>query len=382
MPYIGKSPTGSAVRQRYHFTATGGETSLSGADDNSKTLKFTDGEYVDVYLNGILLVQGTDYGVGTANTISSLAALAASDIVEVVVYDIYNVAKINSEAIRARHYYTATGGETSIGTSQIAGLSFAANADIDVSLNGISLVAGTDYNTTSANTVGGLSALSAGNVIEIVIYEKFQLADTVSKASGGTFNGPVTFNGQVTFSGDVVGAVQEYFEVNLTSDITSIADNTSTVVDFGGSGAVVYDTKSKFDSSNDAYLLGSSDGVYLITFSCGLASNTLGNSSGQLIAGMSGIEIATDGTTFVGHKVNATSLRNSDGDEGQSVTVTSSFIYKATTATTKIRLTAICETAGSNTWRIGSTGSGMFQTSVTSNLNTARPTFMSVMRIA
>ncbi len=189
MPYIGKSPTGSGVRQRYHFTATGGETSLSGADDNSKTLKFTDGEYVDVYLNGILLVQGTDYGVGTANTISSLAALSGGDIVEVVVYDIFNVAKINSEAIRARHYYTATGGETSIGTAQISGLSFAANADIDVSLNGISLVAGTDYNTTTANTVGGLSALSAGNVIEIVIYEKFQLADALSKAAGGNIGG-------------------------------------------------------------------------------------------------------------------------------------------------------------------------------------------------
>ena len=63
MPYIGKSPTGSGVRQRFHFTAAGGETSLSGADDNSKTLKFTDGEFLDVYLNGVLLVQGTDYGV-------------------------------------------------------------------------------------------------------------------------------------------------------------------------------------------------------------------------------------------------------------------------------------------------------------------------------
>ena len=59
MPYIGKSPTGSGVRQRYHYTATV-ETSLSGADDNSDP-KFTDGEYVDVYLNGVLLVQGTDY---------------------------------------------------------------------------------------------------------------------------------------------------------------------------------------------------------------------------------------------------------------------------------------------------------------------------------
>jgi hypothetical protein len=204
MPYIGKSPTGSGVRTRYYFTATGGETSLSGADDGGKTLTFSDGEYVDVYLNGIALVAGTDYGTATANTISGLAALSTNDIVEVVVYDIYNVAKINSEAVRTRHYYTATGGETSIGTAQIPGLSFPGGTEIEVSLNGISLVAGTDYNTTAANTVGGLSALSAGNVIEIIIYDKFQLADTVSKAQGGTFSGAITAN-----SGLNVGTIKE-----------------------------------------------------------------------------------------------------------------------------------------------------------------------------
>ena len=197
MAYIGKSPTGSGVRQRYVYTATGGETSLSGADDNSKTLKFTDGEYVDVHLNGVLLVQGTDYGVGTANTISSLAALAANDVVEITVYDVYNVAKINSEAMRNRWYFTATGGETSIGTSQISNLVFPANAEIDVKLNGITLQAGTDYNTSSANTVGGLSALTAGQVVEIVYYEKFVLADTVSKASGGNFAGGVNVDGNL-----------------------------------------------------------------------------------------------------------------------------------------------------------------------------------------
>ena len=47
-------------------------------------------------------------------------------------------------------------------------------------------------------------------------------------------------------------AGSEYFEVDLTSDMTSLADVTSTVVDFGGSGTVVYDTASNFDSANDA----------------------------------------------------------------------------------------------------------------------------------
>jgi len=92
MAYIGKSPTGTGVRQRYYFTATGGETSLSGADDNGLTLSYSDGAYVDVLLNGIELVAGTDYNTSTANTIAGLSALAASDIVTVTVYDIFTVA--------------------------------------------------------------------------------------------------------------------------------------------------------------------------------------------------------------------------------------------------------------------------------------------------
>ena len=90
MAYIGKTPS-QATRQRYYFTATGGETSLSGADDNANTLTFTDGNYVDVMLNGVTLVAGTDYNTTTANTIGGLAALVASDIVEVVVYDTFSV---------------------------------------------------------------------------------------------------------------------------------------------------------------------------------------------------------------------------------------------------------------------------------------------------
>jgi len=240
MPYIGKSPTGSGVRTRYYFTATGGETSLSGADDGGKTLTFSDGEYVDVYLNGVALVAGTDYGTATANTIGGLAALSGGDIVEVVVYDIYNVAKINSEAVRTRHYYTATGGETSIGTAQIPALSFSGGTEIEVSLNGISLVQGTDYNTTAANTVGGLSALSAGNVVAIVLYEKFQLADTVSKAQGGTFSGAVTAS-----SGLNVGTIKE-------------ATGTTTAITIDSSGRV-------FKPATPAFHAYANDGAYITT---------------------------------------------------------------------------------------------------------------------
>ena len=92
MPYIGRS-SDFGVRQRYYFTqASAGATSISGLDDNGRRLKIPDGNYADVYLNGVLLVADVDYNTNTANTISSLTALAASDVVEIVTYDAFNVA--------------------------------------------------------------------------------------------------------------------------------------------------------------------------------------------------------------------------------------------------------------------------------------------------
>ena len=96
MSYIGRFSNNVAVRQTYFYTAAGSETSLSGADDNGNALVFTDGAYVDVYLNGVLLVKDTDYDVDTTNTIDNLAALSASDVVEIVVYDVFSVAGLSS----------------------------------------------------------------------------------------------------------------------------------------------------------------------------------------------------------------------------------------------------------------------------------------------
>ena len=90
MAYLGKTPS-QGVRNRFYFTASGGETSLSGADDNGNTLTFADGAFVDVSVNGISLVAGTDYNTSTDNTIAGLTALTANDVVEIVAYDVFNI---------------------------------------------------------------------------------------------------------------------------------------------------------------------------------------------------------------------------------------------------------------------------------------------------
>lgn len=67
---------------RFLFTAAGGETSFSGADDNAATLAFTAGRE-QVFMNGVLLVPGVDYGTSGGDTITALAALQAGDTVQV-----------------------------------------------------------------------------------------------------------------------------------------------------------------------------------------------------------------------------------------------------------------------------------------------------------
>ena len=120
MPYRGRSTDGFGVRNRVLYLASASDTSVSGADANGATLTFTDGAYVDVYLNGVLLKAGTDYNTNTANTIAGLSALASNDEVTVIVYDVFTVGDMVS----------ATSGGTFVGN-----VNFSGNIDVDGTAN-------------------------------------------------------------------------------------------------------------------------------------------------------------------------------------------------------------------------------------------------------
>jgi len=76
---------------RYRYTASGGETSKSGADDNGLTLSYIVGKE-QVYLNGVLLVRSTDYVATNGSSIASLAALASGDILEIITFTAFDLA--------------------------------------------------------------------------------------------------------------------------------------------------------------------------------------------------------------------------------------------------------------------------------------------------
>jgi hypothetical protein len=259
-----------------------------------------------------------------------------------------------------------------------------------VSLNSV-IQAPQDSFTISGSNIVFASALSASDSIDFImsfgdVYGVGTPADgTITNAkiqsmAASKLTGALPAIDGSALTGISSGAGSEYFEVDLTTDMGSLTDSSNFVVDFGGSGTVVYDTASNFDSANDAYLLDSSNGVYVISYACVVASNAPATET--LIYAHAGIEVATDGTTYSAYKGGGAQVRDSGTTDLGSVGFAGSFIYKATTATTKIRLKAFADNAGTGAWRIPSTAANAVQVTGSSDLANAKVTWMSVMRIA
>ena len=82
MSYIGYDLR-SGRSETYIYTATGGETSVTEADDG-RLVNYTVG-WVKVWMNGVLLVEGSgkDFEATTTNSITGLSALVANDIITI-----------------------------------------------------------------------------------------------------------------------------------------------------------------------------------------------------------------------------------------------------------------------------------------------------------
>ena len=97
------------------------------------------------------------------------------------------------------YHFDASGSETSITTATRPAVTIAYTVGwVAVYLNGVRLH-DTDYTATTGNSITGLAALSAGDVVIIEAAHTFSVSDSVP-ATGGTFSGNVTHSGTVTNS--------------------------------------------------------------------------------------------------------------------------------------------------------------------------------------
>jgi len=85
------SISSAAEIYRYKFTPTAGVTSVSGTDANGASLSYIPNKE-QVYLNGVLLVRGADYAATDGSTITSLAAITAGDVLEIITFTSFEVA--------------------------------------------------------------------------------------------------------------------------------------------------------------------------------------------------------------------------------------------------------------------------------------------------
>jgi len=143
MAYIGKSPS-FGVRNRYIYQATAGQTSFTGSDADSKTLTYTDGLYVDVYQNGVLLKPVTDYTSTSGTSVVLVTGASLNDVVEIVVYDAFSIANSYTKS-ESDTRYPFKGNDSII---RLNGQTISADITIDSDENGVSAGPITQDNAT------------------------------------------------------------------------------------------------------------------------------------------------------------------------------------------------------------------------------------------
>ena len=202
----GPIPTSAIVT--WKKTAVGGETTLSGNDDNLTSLAYTVGQE-QVYVNGILQVRGSDYTAATGTSITflqplvngSVQGLFAGDIVQIWCPTAFQVPSASATASQWR--YIATGGETTLsGVDSVStSLSYTVGQEL-VFQNGNLLYRGVDYTATTGTSIVLTNALIASDIVNVWSPNAFTVANAIPAST-------------VTYKGDLIAATGSGTVTNL-----------------------------------------------------------------------------------------------------------------------------------------------------------------------
>ena len=89
----------------YEYTATAAQTTFLGLDNNSLNLAYTQ-NFLQVFLNGVLLVNSTDYTATNGTSIVLISAASAGDILSAVSYAVFSVANVYTQSQVDANTYT------------------------------------------------------------------------------------------------------------------------------------------------------------------------------------------------------------------------------------------------------------------------------------
>ena len=191
--------TQSAVYKEYVYTATSNQTSFSGSDDNSNTLSYTP-LFLQVFLNGVLLDNGTDYTATNGTAVVLVNGASTSDLLQISTF-----VQIIGSADAVTDEFTGDGSTTA----------FTLTADPDVEGNTMVFVDGVYQEKATYSISGTTLTFSAapanGQSIEVNTGSRNVTVDDVS---GLTIEGDLTvqgesfFTGDAEFTGDIIGQLR------------------------------------------------------------------------------------------------------------------------------------------------------------------------------
>jgi len=88
MAYIGSTPVPSGIKETQSFVANAGQITFN-------TLGYSNGNNISVFLNGVRLINGTDYTATNGSDIVLTAAASASDVLEFETFNEFNLVNQN-----------------------------------------------------------------------------------------------------------------------------------------------------------------------------------------------------------------------------------------------------------------------------------------------
>lgn len=207
--------SGSYTQTFFRYTADSGQTVITGTDGFGQTLDYVSGQ-VDVFLNGILLVDSADYTQTNSSTITIGTALDSGDEISIL----YRRGTFVTPNVVV-YEYTATAGQATFSGTAANGKTLAYTAGaVQVFVNGILLKASEDYTATDGTSVVLNTSASLNDDVAIAAY-----AAPHAKATSFTFTAD---SGQTTFNGlDDRGTTLAYEPNNSIVFLNGIALNDS-----------------------------------------------------------------------------------------------------------------------------------------------------------
>ena len=216
-----------------------------------------------------------------------------------------------SNGVRRVHTYTATASQTTFtgASSEGVTLSYADTNYIDVFQNGV-LLGSADYTSTSGTSVVLAQGASVDDLIVIVVYDVFSVADTVSKTNGGSFDSAVTMSNNLTVNGALSakgGVVFNEDSADVDFRVESNGNTHALFVDGGNDGVGIgtssVDTNATMTVSNTgdnhAISIVGALNKSRIHFQ---GANTGSSSTDGLVIGLSSSDDTNDDSALIGLK--------------------------------------------------------------------------------